>query len=357
MNNLDDIQAMKVLDTKNVIESTALFADQCEQAWEEGSNIQFPSTYFPINNIIVSGMGGSRFTPLTIKELFRDRIKKPYEIIDEYTIPSYVDEDTLVILSSYSGSTDEVVSCSNMAFAQKAKITAVTSGGIISQIAQKYNFPIYIFSPKYNPCGQPRIGGGYLLMGHIGILKSLKLLDIKDSEIYEAIEYARLITKSLLPEIPIKDNTAKQMALRLCGKHPFIITSQFLKGFGNGFANQINETAKTISDCRFIPELNHHLMEGLKYPETEKQNWIFVLIRSSLYCDSIQKRFSITQDILKKQHIEFFSYETTGDSKISQVLGLFVFSGFVSVYLAILNGENPVEIPLVNYFKKKMLEK
>ena len=75
MTNLDDVEAIKKLDPSGVLESTAMFPDQCEQAWQEASAIRFPVSYQAIYNIVVCGMGGSRFTPRTIKELFRDLIK------------------------------------------------------------------------------------------------------------------------------------------------------------------------------------------------------------------------------------------------------------------------------------------
>ena len=153
MSILDDVVAMKTLDPSNVLGSTALFADQCKQAWDESAQIKFPASYNKIYNIVVCGMGGSRFTPKTIKELYKDRIKEPYEIIEDYTLPAYVDQDTLVVLSSFSGSTEEVVSCARHAIERKAKLTAVVAGGVVAEMAKSHGFPAYIFDPKYNPCG------------------------------------------------------------------------------------------------------------------------------------------------------------------------------------------------------------
>ena len=54
------------------------------------------------------------------------------------------------------------------------------------------------------------------------------------------------------------------MAQKIINKYPYYIVSEFLTGVGNTIVNQTNETAKSISSFRVIPELNHHLMEGLK---------------------------------------------------------------------------------------------
>lgn len=350
MKTLDDIAQMKVLDPSNVLDSTGLFADQCQQAWDESSAIKFPDTYNQIYNIVVCGMGGSRFTPKTIKELFRDRIKEPYEIVEDYTLPAYVDSDTLVILSSYSGSTEEVLACGKEAKNRGAKITAVAGTRITDS-------PAYIFSPKFNPCGQPRIGGGYLLMGHLGILKALHLIEITNEEVNKAIEFARTFAQTLKAEIPEQSNQAKQLAQFLIDKHPFIITAEFLKGFGNAFANQINETAKMISDYRYISELNHHLMEGLKHPETIHQNGLFLFFLSNLYSSSIQKRFQITEDVVQKQHVATHSVTLKGPTKLAQALEAYTLSGFTTFYMAMLYDTDPVAIPWVTYFKEQLASK
>lgn len=354
MANLDDVPAMTALDPKGVLASTAQFADQCEQAWAEASVISFPKTYQPIYNIVVAGMGGSRFTPKTIKELFRNRIKEPYEIVEDYTLPAYVDNETLVILSSFSGTTEEVLSCGQDAVKRGAKLTGIVSGGPIADFLKKQNAPMYQFVPTHNPCGQPRIGGGYLLMGHLGILKSLGLMDIEPHEITQAIAYAKSLVASFREDVPAKTNPAKQLAISLDGTHPFIVTAEFLKGFGNGFANQLNETAKMISDPRVIPELNHHLMEGLAHPDSIKRNGLFVFVTSQFYSNSVKKRFVITKEVVQKQGIKTHEIALAGTTPLAQVLEAYTLSGYASLYLAMLHDIDPVAIPWVDYFKQQL---
>ena len=356
MNNLDDVILMNKLDPSGVLESTGMFADQCKQAWEESSRMQFPDSYDQIYNIVVCGMGGSGFTPKTIKELFRDRIKEPYEVVGDYTLPSYVDSDTLVILSSFSGTTEEVLACGQDAIARGAKITGVLRKGDskVASLLKEKGLSAYLFDPTYNPCGQPRIGSGYMLMGHLGLLKALKLIEIDDREINEAIEYVNSLTKRYTADILTEQNSAKQLAHILKDTHPFIITAEFLKGFGNGFANQINETAKMISDFRYISELNHHLLEGLKQPDTIHQNGIFLFFLSTLYSDSIQKRFRITKDVVEKQQVKTHEIHLLGKTKISQVLEAYTLSGFTTFYMAMLYDTDPNAIPWVDYFKSEL---
>ncbi len=346
MNNLDDFAAMKKADPSDVLGSTGLFPNQCAAAWKESQKVVFPDEYKKVKNIVVCGMGGSRFTPKTIGSLFRKKITVPYEICEDYTVPGYVNGDSLVILSSYSGTTEEVLSAGQDAKKKGAKLVAIMS--------KKMDVPGYYFDTKFNPCGQPRIGGGYLLMGHAGILKTLGFLAIEDTEVSEAIAFAKETGKKYAAEIPEKDNPAKQLARFLKDKHPFIITAEFLKGFGNAFANQINETAKMISDYRYISELNHHLLEGLSHPESIHQNGVFVFLLSHCYSAPVQKRFTITKDVVEKQHVGVFDITLSGPNKLSQTLEAFTLAGYSTFYLGMLYDVDPVKIPWVDYFKARL---
>lgn len=357
MKNLDDLKAFEQLDPKNVLGSIGLFTKQCQQAWKESREVKFPQEYKEVKNVVVCGMGGSRFTPRTVKELFRDRITVPYEIVEDYDVPAYVNHDSLVILSSYSGTTEEVISAGLDAQKKGAKIAAVALGGTIASWTKEQNYPAYLFTPAHNPCGQPRVGGGYLLFGHLGILASLGFLALEEKEVEGAIAFAEGMAAKYTATVPEAMNQAKQLARLLYETHPFIITAEFLKGFGNGFANQVNENAKMISDARYISELNHHLMEGLKHPESLHVNGLFLFIHSNLYHPSIQKRFGITKTVVEKQQVKTYDVILTGPTKFAQALEAFTLSGFTTFYLAALYDADPVAIPWVDYFKAELAKK
>lgn len=70
--------------------------------------------------------------------------------------------------------------------------------------------------------------------------------------------------------------------------------------------NQLNENAKNISFDFQIPELNHHLMEGLKHPESNSKDILFVFAFSKHYSDRVQKRFELTKQVVEKNGIKTF---------------------------------------------------
>lgn len=339
-----------------VLKSVDAFHLQLQQAFEESTSLQFPNEYKQAKNIVVCGMGGSQWPAFTIKELFRDTLRVPYSIVSDYVLPGYVNRDSLVIFSSYSGTTEESISCAEQAKQKGAMLTGIASGGPVIEELKNAQKPCYQFNPIHNPSGQPRIGFGYGVGGHIGILTQLGILGIDKKEITTAIGKVPQLLENCKIQVPVDQNPAKQLAQKLYEKYPYYIVAEFLTGVGNAIQNQTNETAKEISSFRVIPELNHHMMEGLKFPTGHREMALFVFFFSKLYTSSIQKRFHITKDVVEQNKIETLWMELKGETKIEQVFELMGIGSYMSMYLAALYEQNPAAIPYVDYFKKKLKE-
>ncbi len=355
MINLDDKNA--VLEKQGgdaVMRSVDSFLSQFQQAFTESQKIKFSEEYNNVKYVVVCGMGGSRFTPLIVKELFKKNLRVPYIINDDYQLPRYVNKDALVILSSYSGTTEEVIENGRRALKNGAKITGVTQGADVASLLKEKNISFYEFSPIHNPSGQPRLGSGYMVGGHIGLLFSLGLLELDKETVNGAIKNLPSLTKCFSIDEPTISNPAKQLAKKLYGRYPYYIVSEFLTGVGNAIANQTNETAKSISSFRVIPELNHHLLEGLRFPEEIKQIGTFIFFYSSLYRPSIKKRFTITKDVVEQNGLKTVWYELKGKTEVEQVLELMSLGSYTTMYLAALYGQNPAAVPYVDYFKQQL---
>lgn len=337
-----------MIDADNIVKkSMNLFPEQIKDSFEKSLNLVLPDEYRQVKNIIACGMGGSRFPHYILKELFKEEINIPYIINDDYNLPGFVDNNTLVILSSYSGTTEEVLIAGQKAFEKKAKIIGISSGGPLKDFLEEIKAPVYYFDPVFNPSGQPRVGFGYLVGGIMGLLLNLKLLNYSKEKIISAVNNIKI------KEI---ENEAEQMAKKIFNKYPYYIVSEFLTGVGNAIANQTNETAKSISSFRVIPELNHHLMEGLKNPKELAKTSLFIFFFSKLFSNSIQKRYLITKEIVEKNNIETLWYELKEQDKVAQTIEMMVLGNFLTMYLSSLYGENPATVPYVDYFKKKLKE-
>lgn len=357
MLDLDDKNAiLKLQGGNSVHQSVDSLPNQLHQSFTESIAVKLPDSYRKIKSILVCGMGGSRFTPMIVRELFKNEITVPYVINDDYNLPGFVNQDTLVILSSYSGTTEEVFVCGKKAYLKKAKLTGLAAGEGVIEYLKTIKSPYYRFDPIYNPSGQPRIGFGYTVGAHIGLLLNLGFLKVKKTQILKAIENLPALLRNFKLDTKTKNNPAKQLAQQLYQRYPYFLVSEFLTGVGNSLQNQTNETAKAISSYRVIPELNHHLMEGLKFPKKHAEIASFVLLFSKLYSEPVQKRYRITKDVIEQNKIKTVWHELKGENKIEQTFYLMGLGSYVTMYLSALYGQDPTIIPYVDYFKKKLKE-
>lgn len=354
MTNLDEVAAMKKLDTVGVVGSIEQLGEQCQQAWEEVSKISFPDSYRKVTNIVFSGMGGSALGAYVMKSLFYDTLLVPFEIINDYHLPPYVDEKTLVILASYSGTTEETISCANEAIAKKTCVTGLTIGGKLGQILNNAGVPAYIFEPKYNPSNQPRLGTGYSVFGQIALFNSLGLLNMTETTVREVVSVLSKGNTLYGLAAPTDKNRAKQIAQSFKEKIPVVVSAEFLGQVGRVIRNQLHESAKTFAAYHMIPELNHHLMEGLTNPAVNKDVLKFLFLTSTDYSPRIAKRVMITKDVVSKQGISVDEYTSTAKDKVAQALECVQFGAYVNYYMAMLYDLDPSKIPWVDYFKQEL---
>ncbi len=345
MINLTNLEEIKKIDSKNVYRSTEMFNEQCEQVWQDAKNIQFPENFKNVHNIILAGMGGSSYGGYVVQTLFKGSLKIPLIVNNDYHLPDFANQSSLVILSSYSGLTEEILSCSQEAKNKNAKITGITSGGKLDDFLKIQNIPYLQFNPKFNPSDQPRLATGYMVLGFIALLNNLGFLNVSNREINSSIEDLKNSKDYLKKE-------AVRVARELQGYIPVIFTAEFLNGNAHILRNQFNETSKTFSVFSEFPELNHHLMEGLKNPKDRKLK--ILLIVSDNYSPKIKRRIELTKDVIIKNGISLIEYEAKGDYKLTQVLKTLFFGGYVTFYLAMLYGQDPGLIPWVDYFKKEL---
>lgn len=354
MNTIDNLTQIQKLDSQNMLGSLQKLSEQVRQIYQEAQDLKIPSNYKNVNNILVLGMGGSALGAHIFKTLFAQDLKIPVEIVNDYKLPKFVNDKTLVIASSYSGSTEEVLTGVQQAKRMQAKILCISAGGKLAKYAKKNNLSALIFSTENNPSNQPRMELGYSIIGQLLLLNQIELLKISKNKISLIIKTLAYYDSQFSALISAKDNLAKQLALFTNDSSIWYVASEHLSGNAHVAANQMNENAKRFGGYYILPELNHHLLEGINSPQNNKNNLLFVFFESKLYHTRNQKRYKITKKVLDKNDINYFTYSCQEKDKLAQMCEVLVFSSYVSFYSAVLQEIDPSPIPWVDYFKKQM---
>ena len=351
---LDEKAKILQLDSKNMLGSIQLLGKQVEEVLVQAKKVKIPPSHKKAANLVVLGMGGSALGAHLIKSVFSEDLKVPVEIVNGYQVPEFVSKNSLVIASSYSGSTEEVLSAVSNAKKRQAKILVIASGGKLADWAKQNQVPALVFSTNNNPCGSPRMGLGYSVFGQIALLVNAGLLKPSSAEIKNALQTISKYNSLFGADNPETKNPAKQLAAGLSGKSVWYLASEHLAGNAHIAANQMNENAKRFGGYFIVPEMNHHLMEGVLYPESNKNDIKFVLLESSLYDKRAQKRYEITKQVLENKKIPFAVYQCRENNKLSQACEILVLSSYVGFYSAMLQGIDPTAIPLVDFFKAQL---
>lgn len=349
-NILDDITAQKQLDPTNLYQSIIDLARQCQHAFEQTNQLKV-APHQPIKNLIMSGMGGSILAARVIESLYGQELTVPLIKVDDYHLPAWADQNSLVICSSYSGMTEETVTTLKEAIVKKCPVLVICSGGELEALALTHHLPLYKIDPVYNSCHQPRMAIGYSLIGQLVMVAKAGLLKFGNRDLQLIQTAMAPVVKANRRGIPAHTNPAKKLALAFHSQQVIMVAAEHLTGAFHVVKNQMNENAKQLSHRHDLPELNHHLLEGLRFPESNQKDVVFWLVNSELYSEKLQTRTRLTIDVVRKNKITAFEFTPSSETKLAQVLELIQFGSFVNYYLTVLNGLNPAPTPWVNYFK------
>jgi glucose/mannose-6-phosphate isomerase len=327
----------------SVIDDLRLGA-QIRDAWRQVSALDIPDSYRNPCNVVVSGMGGSTLGAHVLQSVFRDELEIPFEISNDYHLPNYVDRDTLVILSSYSGTTEETLSAARDAIRRKARIVVVTNGGELLTLAKKHKFPALVIDPVENPSNQPRMAIGYMTMGIAGILSKTNVIKLDERKV---TAISRLIDKH-------DTQKAVDLAGHLEKSFVLLMSAEHLTGAAHVFNNQINENAKQLSVTQILPELDHHFLEGLTFPRSIKKALVAVLFQSGHYHPRTQKRIKLTAEILQKNGIRAITIDVIGKNRFEEAWTAIALGASTSVALAKRHKIDPWPVPNVTWLKDQL---
>ncbi|MDZ4663450.1 MAG: bifunctional phosphoglucose/phosphomannose isomerase [Bacteroidota bacterium] len=294
-----------------------------------------------IQNIIITGLGGSGIGGTILNELVSDSCSVPIIINKDYFLPAFANANTLLIVSSYSGNTEETVQVMNDAISRKVQIVCVTSGGKVLELAKQHQFD-FIEIPGGNP---PRSCIGYSLVQLIEILIAKGFADKKIMlDLDKSIE---LLTK----EKDIIKGEASQIAQKLNGQLAVIYSLGTCEGVSVRFRQQINENSKALCWHHVFPEMNHNELVGWT---TENKNLTVVTFHSSFDYKRTQKRYEVCKPIFQKYAKEVIDIKAKGDSKLEQFLYLIHIGDWISCYIADIRGIDAVEVNVIDHLKKEL---
>jgi glucose/mannose-6-phosphate isomerase len=325
---------------KDLIEN---FSNQLSEAIAIGKASKLTFSELPIKNVIITGLGGSGIGGTIISEIAANQSPVPVVINKDYFLPEFVNEETLVIVSSYSGNTEETLCAMEIAIKRGAKIVCITSGGKVLEVAQDKGID-HIVVPGGMP---PRSCLGYSFTQLLFIFNFFGLInDEFKTDLPKAID---LINKD---EANMQSD-AQKIAKKLVNKIPIIYSVANYEGVAIRLRQQINENAKMLCWHHVIPEMNHNELVGW----TEKSDqWAVLILRSNNDYERTQKRIEINKEVIKKYADSITEIYSKGESVIERSIYLIHLGDWISWYLSELRDVDATEVNVINYLKSTLAE-
>lgn len=349
---LDNPQIYQQLDPSGMLQHLHEFAEQCQRTWQNALKFDLPREYARVDEAIILGMGGSAIGGELLRRLTLLEHRLPTWVHRGYDSPPFLNKNTLLIASSYSGNTEETLS----SFAESLKIPSkklvLTRGGKLKELAEKEGIPIFLIDYQ----APPRAAFPHSFISLLGIFHKLGLLEDKSADLKEAMQVLNRLSTELVESTPLVSNPAKQLATKLSGKVAVIYGAGILSEVVQRWKTQLNENSKAWAFYEVFPELNHNAVVGYQFPPEVRERILVVLLHSSLLHPRISIRYRLTVEILTKAGVSYELVEAMGESPLAQMMSLVLLGDYVSFYLATLNSIDPTPVASIDYLKSRLAE-
>lgn len=344
---LDDDNVLRHRDPKDAL---GVAATQFEQA-TFSVHIEHPEhDGREITRVIVAGMGGSGLGAGVAKAWLKSELTIPFEVVRSYNLPEYVDYNTLVIASSYSGNTEEALSALEEARQKNAQVAVVAAAGTLQEVARG-NDLAYVALPGDLP---PRMTLIYGLRAIAALFAHFSILNYgRFAEIADTSHWLHEESRQWTSDVTTDKNYAKQLALLAVGKTPVFYSGSLMAPVAYKWKISWNENAKNVAFWNELPEFNHNEFIGWTSHPIEKPFAVFDLV-SRFEHPRILKRFEVSDRLLSGQRPKATRVELQGDTIIAQMLWGCILADFVSIYVAILNGVDPTPVALIEKLKQEL---
>lgn len=324
-----------------MIEHVESFTKKLSEAIAIGEASKMTVPENEIRNILVTGLGGSGIGGTVLAQILEQHISIPILVCKDYFIPTYVNKHTLVIVSSYSGNTEETLQALGIALERKAKIVCVSGGGKAIEIAKANNLD-HILIPPGMP---PRACFPYSFTQLFYVLIGLKLIDADyNNQLKNALSLLNAETENIKRD-------AKKLADELFGKTIVIYSAANYEGVCVRFRQQINENSKLLCWHAAIPEMNHNELVGW-VDKNESLGVIFFRNSDDFY--RTQKRMEFVKEVVANCTPHIHEVWSKGATQLDKAFYFVLFGDWVSVYLAALKNVDATEVRVIDKLKNSL---
>ncbi|HVF54351.1 MAG TPA: bifunctional phosphoglucose/phosphomannose isomerase [Actinomycetota bacterium] len=356
MASIDDLNAIKEVDSQDVLGAVERFADQIREGWRIGAATTGLPDGTGVDSIVVLGMGGSGVSGDVAAAVLEPRLLVPFRVVKSYgPLPEWVGRNTLVFAVSYSGNTEETLEALEVAHSRGARIVTVSSGGALADKAREYGLA-HVAVP---PGQQPRASLGYLTLPILAVLEAVGIAAGLEEEVDEAVAVLSAAAEDCVRTNEGSSNPAKELAQRLVGKVPVVYGGSGLGATAaQRFKCDINEYGKALAFWNYFPELNHNEIVGWTdvTPDAPAQ-FVLVKLRDPDEHPRIALRFDVTEELIGASFSDIVEVRAEGRSPLARLLYLIYVTQLAAIYIALAKGVDPGPVEVIENLKAELAQR
>lgn len=350
---LDDPSLLEAADPGRMLDAVEAADEQWRDAISRARSVDLAHVpdHSALTSVVVCGMGGSGIAGDVAAVVAASRSAIPIVVVKGYDLPAFVGAHTLVVLCSYSGGTEETLSCFKQAHDRGAPIVAIATGGTLGELAHAHDAPCVVPAAGL----MPRAAFPYLAAGVLIVLERLGVLPDLTADLVETDEILREQTAALGRAVPSETNPAKQIAAALQGRIPFVWGQDGpLSVAAARWKTQLNENAKVSAFSATVPELTHNEIVGAAGSEETLERLAVVALRASSEDVRVGRRLDAALRLAGPHVGAVVEAHARGVGVLARLASAVQLGDLVSVYLAFLNGVDPTPIEPIERLKAEL---
>lgn len=343
-------KSIKLYDKSDMRKLLLNFSAQAAEAVKIGGSAKINIKRESVKNIVITGLGGSAIGGDLVRSYLAGELKIPFVVNRHYFLPEFVDKNSLVIVSSYSGNTEETIAVHKDAVKRGARVLCISSNGETERLAKKYGNS-FIKIPGGLP---PRAALGYSFFPILMCLVKLKFIKPRNNDIKETISLLKRKSK-VFSSLNYKKNPALLLAQNLYGKLPIIYSSaDRLDSVNMRWRGQMSENAKVLAYGHTLPEMNHNELVGWKVLKKAMSGMVVIFLRDKDDHKRVQLRMKIMDGIVRDFASNVIHVDSEGISLLARIFSLIYLGDWTSYYLAVFNGVDPTPVRIIDYLKNEL---
>jgi glucose/mannose-6-phosphate isomerase len=350
------------MNSREMFEIEERFPENLEGALGSYADFSLPSEvkinsrtiirYATPSNVVIAGMGGSAIGGDFVKRWFRKTLGIPLEVCRSYELPGYVNENSLIVAISYSGETEETLSCFVEGIRRRSMIVGIASSGRLAGYCSELGLPLIRIPMGY----PPRAALPFILAALITVMNRFEFLKCRKRDLKEAVQVLEKVRDETRRSIPVEKNLAKSIASNLTGSI-IIYAEEAFEEAARRWKGQLNENGKMPAKTEVFPELNHNELVGWENPHIHPGRFSVIILRDTTEEPAMKVRVDITTDILRKKGLNVIELYPEGKSLLSKTLYFCYVGDMVSLYSAVREHVNPFKTEYITQVKKELADR